>query len=634
MKYIMALLCALLFIKAKAQQNYDASLIPKELKPYASAVIRNMELSTEVKDLNNTIYHVKQAVTILNKNGDDNADVVVWHNKSNQIRYIKGIVYNEAGKPVGKFSERDFQDVSAGSSTSMFEDSRVKHFQPAVIDYPYTVEYEYEVRSKQSLNFRDWRPVPSAGTAVEQSTYQFICKPDFNIRYKEINYPGKVATGIDKAGSKTYTWQVKGLKSIKDEPYSPNPEQFLTYVKVAPEKFAYEGYTGSFNNWSELGKWTYDKLLKTRTQLLPETVTRIKELTKDLTNPKLKAKKIYEYMQQKTRYISVQVGIGGFQPMLATEVDRLSYGDCKALVNYTQALLKAADIDAYYCVVESGSRKVSLMPDFASMNQGDHVILCLPLKNDTTWLECTNQQIPFGFLGDFTDDRYVLACLPTGGKLLHTPKYTAQANRQTRKGTFTIDNTGELAGSMTTTFEGAQYDNREELIGEPYTEQVKSLQDIYPVNNMEIRKFELKQHKAIAPVVTETIALKARDYATLNTDGLYFSINPVNRVARAPKEVRNRTSNVYINRGYTDEDELTYNIPQGYRADKLPLSVSIEKPFGKFTATMTLSDGQLHYKRYLQVIDGTYSKESYEELVSFYQKITDADHYNVALVKK
>ncbi len=38
-------------------------------------------------------------------------------------------------------------------------------------------------------------------------------------------------------------------------------------------------------------------------------------------------------MQGKTHYISIQVGIGGYQPFLASDVDRLNYGDCKALVN-------------------------------------------------------------------------------------------------------------------------------------------------------------------------------------------------------------------------------------------------------------------------------------------------------------
>src|SRR5207248_2743573 len=145
-------------------------------------------------------------------------------------------------------------------------------------------------------------------------------------------------------------------------------------------------------------------------------------------------------------------------------------------------LFKAVDIDSYYCIVKSGSLKRSPLTDFASMNQFDHVILCLPFKNDTTFLECTSQQIPFGFLGDFTDDRDVLACTPEGGKLMHTPKYPAKTNTQQCTANFTLAADGTLSGSMLTSFKGLQYDNRTFLLTEPPKEQVKILQKIYAIN--------------------------------------------------------------------------------------------------------------------------------------------------------
>jgi hypothetical protein len=201
----------LLTSMANAQANYDVSLISKDLLPYASAVIRNKDVTIEVKDNDNTIYHIKTAITVLNKNGDDIAEIVVWHNKTNIIKYVKGVTYNEFGKPVGKFSEKNLEDVNAGNDFSLFEDSRVKHFIPSLGSYPYTIEYEYETRSKQTLNFNDWMPNASTGLAVENSTFTFICKPDFAIRYKEINMPVKVTTGINKDGLKTYKWQVSNL---------------------------------------------------------------------------------------------------------------------------------------------------------------------------------------------------------------------------------------------------------------------------------------------------------------------------------------------------------------------------------------------------------------------------------------
>ena len=67
----------LLVSAASAQQNYDVSLIPKDLLPYASSVVRNEEIKVEVDGLDDALVRVKQAVTILNKNGDDMAELAI-----------------------------------------------------------------------------------------------------------------------------------------------------------------------------------------------------------------------------------------------------------------------------------------------------------------------------------------------------------------------------------------------------------------------------------------------------------------------------------------------------------------------------------------------------------------------------
>lgn len=618
---------------AKAQTVYEAASIPKDLLPYASAVVRKMDVTTEVKDLTNTINRYKETVTILNKNGDQHADIDVWYNKSNRIKYIKGVIYDEFGKPLSKFTDKNFSDHSAGDDASLFVDSRMKHYDPAVVSYPYTIEYEYEVLSKQTLNFDDWTPNHAKATAVEHSTYQFICKPDFNIRYKELNYGGKASIATNSAGLKTYTWEVNNVKAFRTEPYSPNPDQYQTTVKIAPEKFIYEGYNGSFTNWLDLGKWVHDRLLVGRTTLSPQTITQMHSMTDSVKSPKMKAKAIYEYMQRKNRYVSVQIGIGGFQPILAADVDRVSYGDCKALVNYTQALLKAVDIDSYYCVVQAGDLKKSLIPDFASMAQGNHIILCLPFKNDTTWLECTSKDTPFGYLGNFTDDRWVLACTADGGKLLHTPKYTAEQSKQIRLATATLKADGQLNGSMKTTFEGWQFENRPTYPGE-VSDEIKKAKERYSINNLEIETFKLSSLNNQQPVNNEEMKFTAGDYAATSTNGLIFLVNMANRHTSVPREVRNRSTEVYINRGYTDVDEITYTVPAGYRLDSRPLLVSITKPFGKFTAVATMnSNNQIVYKRTLQIIDGTYPKDKYQDLVDFYQQVSDADSYKASLIK-
>lgn len=635
MKYCYMALLLLFGTAVDAQQNYDVSLIPKELLSHAEVVIRANDISVDVKSLDAVTQHVKYVVTVLNKNGDSEASLYLFYNKSNQIKSAKGTIYDNEGKVIGKVSEHDFLDHSSADGFSLFLDDRYKYYKPSITTYPYTIAYEYDLYDKQTLFLPDWNPNErqSTGTSVEHSSYQLTCKPDFNVRYKELNYPGKVIIG-DAQGLKTYSREIQNLKAQRDEPYSPIDDKLYPSVKIAPERFIYAGVSGSFTNWEEYGKFIYDKLLKNRQQLTPETINYIKDLTQNITDPKLKAKKIYEYMQQKTRYVSVQIGIGGYQPFTALEVDQQSYGDCKALVNYTQSLLNIAGVESYYVLNMAGSTKQSALPDFASMNQFNHVILCLPFKNDTTWIDCTSKENPFGYLGGFTDDRLVVACTAAGGKLMHTPKYPPTVNRQTREATFKISADGTLSGDMKTEFSGCQYDNRDRLINESFDEQVKKLKEIYPIENLDINAYKLAQNKSLDPVTIETIKLQARDYLAQNGGRFFMLPNTASRYIKPLKSVMNRTSDVYINRGYLDTDEITYDLPEGFYVKTQPLNVFIDQPFGKYSAVCYVSGHKLVYKRTLQINNGTYNKDKYSDLVDFYQAVYEADNYTVTLEKK
>jgi hypothetical protein len=73
----------------------------------------------------------------------------------------------------------------------------------------------------------------------------------------------------------------------------------------------------------------------------------------------MKAKLIYDYVQQKSRYVSIQVGIGG-KPMDASDVDRLGYGDCKGLTNYTKVLRQ---VPSYNTILYGDSYKKDIESD-------------------------------------------------------------------------------------------------------------------------------------------------------------------------------------------------------------------------------------------------------------------------------
>lgn len=606
-----------------SQLEYTAENVPSNLRSRANSVIREMETMVDMRATDQVIITVKKVVTVLNKNGDSDADLTLYYDKSSSIQRIRGQILDALGNLNTKFTQSNFSDHSAVSDGSLFIDFRLKHYSPVVTVYPYTIIYEYEIKNKQNLIIPDWYPSAATDQSVEKSKYTFIAKPTDEIRIREYNYQGKPE--IQKTEKTvSYTWQLSNKPAFKSEPYAPDPDQYLTYVKVAARQFSYYGYKGSYQNWEELGKWVYNDLLKSRQTLPESTVQEIKELTKGIESDREKAKKIYEYVQKKTRYISVQIGIGGFQPMQATEVQQLSYGDCKALVNYTQSLLKAADIPSIYCQVNAGRLKKSMDPDFAGMDQGNHIILAVPLKTDTVWLECTSSDSPFGFLGGFTDDRTVLACTAEGGKLLKTPKLSNDMNLLHRKVAMKVDAEGTVTGKLNTTFSGAQYDNYQNIISEPYTEQLKLLKEKYDVDNINFTDFKLLQDKGDLPKIKESFSLDIQKYAAKSNDLFYLELNAFNKTRSIP-ELKKRTLPVYINRGYTDEDELSYELPEGFKVEAKPENELISSIFGTYSSSVKIEGKTLVYKRRLQLKDGNYPAEKYGEFSTFMSNVHIAD---------
>src|SRR4030095_3800912 len=136
-------------------------------------------------------------------------------------------------------------------------------------------------------------------------------------------------------------------------------------------------------------------------------------LVKDAPSESEKIKRIYEYMQNNFRYVSIQLGIGGYRPFSATFTDQKKYGDCKGLSNYMKAALKSVGIKSHIAIINAQYNAEPVDPDFPA-NNFNHAILCVPGK-DTIWLECTSSSAEFGKLGTFTENRNALLVTENGG---------------------------------------------------------------------------------------------------------------------------------------------------------------------------------------------------------------------------
>jgi len=212
------------------------------------------------------------------------------------------------------------------------------------------------------------------------------------IKVSPNKYFKAVPTETKADNNTTKTWQFEMLPAIEEEEFSAGFLESSPYLMVAPNNFNMGETAGSNNSWNNIAAWA-GKLCVGLDSLNQATIDTIKSIASKGETNFDKAKLLYEYMQQKVRYVSIQVGLGGWQPFSAETVDHLSYGDCKALSNYMKSLLEIAGVPAYYVLAKAGQDAGNINKDFIC-SQFNHAIVMVPFEKDTLFLECTSQLNP------------------------------------------------------------------------------------------------------------------------------------------------------------------------------------------------------------------------------------------------
>ncbi len=618
-------------ISAGKELKYPVSAIPESLKYNAKAVVRNYEEVFEIKSISNAIYTVSYALTILNENAlDDAVFIQPYSQKLQKVHSIRGTIYNQMGEKTETLKQDDIIDHSYISGYSLYEDSRVKFFRPRTMTCPFTVEYSYVIEYDGLLNYPVWQPLNDYNVSVEKSTLSIICPNALTFRYLEKNLTDKAE--ITKNSDKTiYTWYVKNLTALSEQPYSVPMSEFTPFVMAAPNDFEIEGYKGNLNSWHDFGYWL--KNLNKGRDVLPEnTIGIIRDLIKDCTTDYEKAKRIYEYMQNKTRYVSIQIGIGGWQPFEAATVDRLGYGDCKALSNYMNALLSAAGIKSYYTLIEAGENACPVFSDFPN-NHFNHAILCLPLQNDTVWLECTNPYYPFGYIGSFTDDRDALVVTENGGRLVHTKVYTLSDNRLERNLSLRLDQSGNAIMLSNAKYNGVFYKDKLYFYLAGTDDKKKMILNEINLPGAVLNKFNYQDIRHAAPVIAEDLEIEVPRYATVSGNRMLISVMPFYRQGNAPKKVSQRRSDVLIRRSTVHCDTVTIAVPEGYTIESVPSEISVDSRFGSYSLKAINNGDNVICIRRLEMKKGRHAQETYTELIEFFKKVSLADNTKISFLK-
>jgi hypothetical protein len=630
-----SLLFLLLFTFFSTQAQ-DYSLlgfdIPKDLKENANAVVRDHFWDITIESVDKIVIKRRYVVTLLNKIGHERfSDTYAHYDDDTKIKKLSAKIYNAFGKEIKKFSKGKFTDISAVDGGSLYSSSRVKYVEYTPISYPYTLVFEVETVSKTTGFIPRWKPLPSYYLGVQKNTYKLTNKTTSKIRTKEKFFGDYTIERKDL--EKGFQYTISNVEPVKYEENSVGLKNLTPELMVASNTFALKGVRGEAKDWNEFGEWMYRKLIMGRSVLEEATKSKIKSLVQGVDDPIEKAKIVYKFMQDKTRYISVQVGIGGWEPIAANQVDKVGYGDCKGLTNYTKALLDVVGVESYYTVVYASDRE-DIDKDFASI-QGTHVILNIPNEGKDIWLECTSQIMPFGFLGDFTDDRNVLVITPEGGIIKRTSSYLNEENLQTSRAVIKLDAKGNVSAKIDRVSKGIQYDRKFYLESESESELKKHYKsNIWAYNNnLEIKNIKIKNDKD-SVVFNEKMDITIAEYASINQNDYLFRVNIFNRNSFVPKRYRKRKLPLKVSRGYKDVDNYTFTIPEGHQITMLPSDKVINNKFGEYKVSFKkIDDATFTYQKILIIKAGEYPKEDYDSYRKFRKSISKYDNIRISLTK-
>ncbi|MEI9810612.1 MAG: DUF3857 and transglutaminase domain-containing protein [Bacteroidota bacterium] len=613
------------------EDGYAVAGIPPALLKNANAVKRMEEMTFEITEGNRARYRHKAAFTILNEQGDDWAFFGEWYDKLKSIESFEGTLFDANGKKIKSLKRPDIKDVSGTDEESLADDNRVKWYNFFYKVYPYTIEYEIEVRYKGTMFIPRWTPLEKPLLSVQQSRLTVISPAINPMRYKMFNYTGEPVITESKL-AKIYTWEVKDMPGVLSEYASPAWHEMTTSVFLVAEHFVLGDYSGSHVSWKDFGKFEYE-LKKNRDALPDEVKQKVHQLTNGISDPKEKIRKLYEYMQQNTRYVSIQLGVGGWQPFDAKYVAAKKYGDCKALSNFMYALLKEAGIRSVYTLVSGDVSEDYLLMDFPS-SQFNHVILFVPTGTDTVWLECTSQTKPAGYLGSATSNRYALAVEETGGTLVRTPRYGVNDNLQTRIINAVLDDAGTLQVKAHTKYRAEQQDRIRGLIDNLSKDKLKEhLHEELDFATYDINQFDYNEEEGALPVINESLDITVSNYATFTGKRLFIVPNIMTRSYRKLSQDTARKYEIRLNDEYTDVDTVEITVPAGYTAEAMPKDVSISSKFGKYDCSVKLKGNKLYYYRSIEFYTGRFAASEYNNLEKFYETVYKADRNKVVLVK-
>ena len=235
-------------------------------------------------------------------------------------------------------------------------------------------------------------------------------------------------------GRHLYAWQKQPVMPVKGEIFAPDSSIPRTSIVVS-----------SSLSWSDVARW-YSGLAKDRYALSPRAIGIIDSVTRPQKTASDTLRALHKWIAKDIRYVSVALGLGGYQPRFPDSTIVSGFGDCKDKATLFIAAARHLGLTAYPVLLNStGVNEKTLV----SISQFDHAIAAMPAKDGRgyTFLDLTTNAFPPGTVPPSYQGEFGLVVLPDGkGDEITFPKESVGELTTTFQGEATAD--GKVSGRL------------------------------------------------------------------------------------------------------------------------------------------------------------------------------------------
>ena len=307
----------------------------------------------------------------------------------------------------------------------------------------------------------------STGNAVGRSRYIVDVPAALKLNLREENLDFKRAESVAH-GRRTMVWAARDLPKVKSEPFASDSNGVLMSVSFALPL-----------RWADIGKWYADNA-RGRYAMTPALDAKLAELVRGARSLDDSLRAVHRWVAQDVRYVSIALGLGGYQPRTPSEVLESGFGDCKDKATIFVAMLTRMGITAYPVILNSTG---GVVRDLPSLTQFDHAIAAFrrPGRTGYEYTDLTADLTPFGELPFGPQGEFGIVVQPDGTTEEVTfPQSTVSENR------VEIRLTGEIAtdGAFIGHYEEAGFGNQQYGLRDAFTNPMDSTQRAQFMDNV------------------------------------------------------------------------------------------------------------------------------------------------------